>query len=270
MSTNETERLGILDWGIGGMSFFKHWRQRRPDVPVVYWSDTGVPPYGTLDEDRIQRRVAAVCRELGDRGASEVVVACNSASTAVKSISTAPPTRTIIEHAVDEACQAVDDVVAPKVTVLGGAQTISSGLYQRRLAARGVEVDGQVAQPLSGLVEDGLVSGPRVENALDEILDGVDAPDAVLLACTHYPAVRELIEEWVPDAVVVDPVDRLVDAAARRWPQKAKTPAPVEFVTTGDPDQMARSAAVAFDVTPEGIRTIDPELGKPHDSVCEE
>jgi glutamate racemase len=43
-------RLGILDWGIGGVSIYKLIKQRSPDLGVTYLSDTGVTPYGRMTQ----------------------------------------------------------------------------------------------------------------------------------------------------------------------------------------------------------------------------
>ena len=49
-------KLGILDWGIGGVSIYKLIKEKRPDVPVIYFSDTGATPYGKME----RRELAAV------------------------------------------------------------------------------------------------------------------------------------------------------------------------------------------------------------------
>src|SRR4051794_16387273 len=71
-------RLGFLDWGIGGVGIFQALRRLRPDVPVLYWSDTGATPYGRLPAVDLATRVARVVQAMADQGSTQVVVACNA------------------------------------------------------------------------------------------------------------------------------------------------------------------------------------------------
>lgn len=73
-------RIGILDWGIGGLGFWKLLQQATPAIGCVYLSDAGVPPYGTLPPRALAERVRRAALWFADRGVSQVVVACNAAS----------------------------------------------------------------------------------------------------------------------------------------------------------------------------------------------
>jgi glutamate racemase len=75
------ERLGFLDWGIGGLGIFRAFRRRRPGVPVLYWSDTGATPYGRLPAAALTARVRRVLQSMVGQGVTHAVVACNAAST---------------------------------------------------------------------------------------------------------------------------------------------------------------------------------------------
>ena len=53
-------KLGIIDWGIGGIGVYKLIKERRPEVSVVYFSDTGVMPYGKMSRAELAARLDAV------------------------------------------------------------------------------------------------------------------------------------------------------------------------------------------------------------------
>jgi glutamate racemase len=77
MSRGErTPRLGVLDWGIGGMGFVQLFRKHAPGVPILYVSDTGATPYGRMTRGALATRVARVID--GMRAEGGVVVACNA------------------------------------------------------------------------------------------------------------------------------------------------------------------------------------------------
>lgn len=246
--------LGILDWGIGGMGCYRAWKNARPDVPIIYWSDSGETAYGTLGPERLRARLEVVCRELTTLGVRRIAVACNAASTVAEQLDVDVPVDSVLEPGVRTTLDEIAELDAPTIGVLGGRRTIESRLYQNKLQGPGRTVDARIAQPLSGLVERGIVSGPEIDATLDAILDGLQGADAVVLACTHYPAVRSQIQEKLPDTTLIDPVDSLVDRLRARWPEPTRDPeGRDQFFTTGDPGDMAESAETAFGVSPDHI-----------------
>nr|MDT0523947.1 hypothetical protein [Streptomyces sp. DSM 41633] len=79
--------LGIVDWGIGGIGLVRELDRRAPGLPVLYWSDAGAMPYGRMRSADLTARLYDVVSELARRGATEVVLACNAASTVAPRLS---------------------------------------------------------------------------------------------------------------------------------------------------------------------------------------
>jgi glutamate racemase len=254
--------IGILDWGIGGLGFWKALRQRDPRVPVVYWSDAGETPYGKLPALRLAARVREVTARLAERGVTHLVIACNAASTALPALGVAGTTGTIATRAGDVV---VTGVIAHAVRmarasgartlgVIGGRRTIRSGIYRRALAAANRRVVQRVAQPLSARVEAGDLGSTALERELSAILGPLRGVDALLLACTHYPALAPRLQAHLPGVRLLDPVDQLLSWVAPRW--LAPAPGSDLFVTTGDAGAMRRAARAAFGVRLDRVRTV--------------
>ena len=66
--------LGIIDWGIGGISVYKLIKQQRPEVSVVYFSDTGATPYGKMSRAELVARLNTVIDFLTAKGVSHLVI----------------------------------------------------------------------------------------------------------------------------------------------------------------------------------------------------
>ena len=262
--------IGILDWGIGGLGFFRALRARHPQIAVVYWSDAGETPYGKLPASRLAARVRTVAGRMADLGVRRVVVACHAASTVLPLLGVAgtagmvdtaagPVEMTgVIAHAVHmvgggDPRARRDDVDV--VGIIGGRRTIRSGIYRRALGARGRTIHQRVAQPLSARVEAGDLSSAALGRELDAILGPLRAADRVLLACTHYPALAARIAERLPGVRLLDPVDAMLAWVSRHW-RRAGAAAPDRFLTTGDPAAMRRAAAAAFGVHLDRVRRI--------------
>lgn len=244
-------RLGVVDWGIGGFDLVAKLRAEQRPVDVSYWSDAGAPPYGTLPRDALAERLAYVLGELSAGGAEAAVVACNAASTVldhprVRATELARAGRLL--GVIEPAVAAIVARALSEVVVIGGHRTIESGAYARPLAASGCRVIGRVAQPLSALIERGVIQGEELDDCLDTILAPVRSATALALACTHYVAVREAIEARMPALrVVIDPAAEALEALGNQVTLAGGT-GRIEVSTTGDPAQTRRGAELAFGI----------------------
>src|SRR5262249_27019383 len=155
----------------------------------------------------------AVIDVLAERGATEVVLACNAASTVVGRLGAAAiPVQGIIEHGV----ASVPSDLTGQVGVVGGRRTIAAGHYRRGLARRGRVVWPRGAHPLPAHIEAGRPGSPVSPTALAQILAPLRRVDALVLACTHSPAARSWFAAALPHAQLIDPAERMAAAIASR------------------------------------------------------
>lgn len=245
--------LGVVDWGVGGIGLVRLLDEVAPSLPLVYWSDTGAPPYGLVRTAALVIRLRAVVAALAARGCTEVVLACNAASTVASRLGGGPvPVTGILASGI-----AAVPVSADRVGVVGGRRTIASGAYRRGLARPGRTVVSRVAQPLSGHIEAGRTGTRAFADDLHRIVAPLRGTNAVVLACTHYPAALERFGAELPGVELVDPVSPLATDLARRLATTAaSSPGPRTFLTTGAPAAMERAAQLAWsvDVRPSPVR----------------
>jgi glutamate racemase len=244
-------KLGIVDWGIGGISIHKLVRERIGDMPTIYFSDTGATPYGKMTKPELVSRLDRVIEYLASLGVTHLVIGCNAASTAIPYLKETPvKIKGVIQSAVELAAR-----VKPKrLGVIGGRRTVVSGVYRKAFQTRGIDVAQRIAQPLSGLIESGDISSDKLREEARRILGPIRNSSHILLACTHYPAITPLLKELVsPATVFIDPAEELV-REVKKW----KLPSHGEsvFLTSGDAKGMERAAIAAFGVEIDGVRTI--------------
>jgi glutamate racemase len=236
--------LGIVDWGIGGIGLLTALDRLAPGLPVLYWSDAGATPYGRMGADELTDRLTAVVAELAERGATEVVLACNAASTVVDRLGAAAiSVEGIIRHGLASVPEHLGSI-----GVIGGQRTIDAGLYRRGLARPGRVVLSRVAQPLSAHIEAGHTGSPQFRADLARIVAPLRQVDALVLACTHYPAASNWFAAALPHALLIDPAEPMATAIADRHPHTWTAPglAARVFLTTGDPEAMRLGAARAW------------------------
>ena len=243
--------LGIIDWGIGGVSIYKLLKKRQPGTPVIYFSDTGVTPYGKMSRAELVERLNTVIGFLRDRGVTHVAIGCNAASTAIPFID---PRGLPVEGVIDVAVQTTAKLKPNRLGLIGGRRTVLSGVYRNAFAARNVGVHQRIAQPLSGLIESGDVRSPKLRSECKRILAPLRNCSHILLACTHYPAIAPILSEYVsPETRFVNPASALVDKISR-W--KIGSGDADLFYTSGNPANMKKAALAAFGCELERVEKI--------------
>ena len=235
--------LGIIDWGIGGVGVYKLIKEQLGPVPVIYFSDTGVTPYGKMSRRELTTRLDLVIDLLKERGATHIMIGCNAASTAIDGLSDhSLPFIGVIEPAVD----LIVRTRPGRLGLIGGRRTVVSGAYRRRLAERSIKVGQRIAQPLSALIESGDTGSETLRAEARRILKPLRNCSHILLACTHYPAITPMLKTLVSDDTeFIDPAKELVKRVKKRKIAAGRADV---FLTTGDPGEMRRAAFAAFGV----------------------
>ena len=215
--------IGILDWGIGGLFALQALRRRQPTADVVYLSDAGNTPYGRQSRRELARSVDRGLGVLRDHGATQILVACHSASTVLPLLAAPDAVGVIAPEHVPR---------GGRIAVLGGVRTVRSQVWRRALVGHGTVVQ-RIAQPLSAAVEAGALDSARTRELVRRLLEPVKQADTVVLACTHYTAVAPLIAECTPGARLVDPA--LARAETLELPPGSGG---ALALTTGDPQSV--------------------------------
>lgn len=235
-------RLAIIDWGIGGISIYKLVKEHL-GVPVTYFSDTGVTPYGKMARTELTARLDTVISFLKSQGVTHLVIGCNAASTAMPYLT---DQGVKIEGMIDNAIAATITHKPTRLGLIGGRRTVLSGGYRMGFARNGLKVEQRIAQPLSGLIESGGISSEKLYDEASRILRPIRNCSHILLACTHYAAIVPVLKEFVSgNTEFVDPAGSLVQKI-KDW--ELDKGGGDEFLTSGDPKLMKRAARLAFGV----------------------
>lgn len=237
----QTAKLGILDWGIGGISLVKFLDERGRNFPILYFSDTGATPYGKMPRAELISRLNSVIEFLKKKGATHIVIGCNAASTAIEFLDSK---NVKIEGVIESAVDLCVKMKPEKLAVIGGRRTILSGIYRRKFAEKGLKIKQRIAQPLSALIEAGDINSEKLCEEARKILTPVKNSSHILLACTHYPAISGVLKSFVSkDAKLINPAGELVKKL-EKW--NLSGAGKDIFYTTGDAENMKRAAQNAF------------------------
>lgn len=243
--------VAIFDSGVGGLSIWREIVQQVPHADTLYLADQAHVPYGSRSLLEVQRFSKAISRFLLDRGASIVVVACNTASAAAlhdlrKTFPEIPfvGMEPAVKPAVERTRSGRVGVIATEATFQG---KLFSSLLERY--AGDVQVLAHVCPGLVDAVEAGAYDTPETEGLIRTCLDPLleAGIDQLVLGCTHYPFLQTTIEQIVDGrATIIDPAP----AVARRTAQvlmKMREGAGQrhaghhQFYTSGDPEAFTRT-----------------------------
>jgi glutamate racemase len=203
----ETEApIGLFDSGAGGLTILSALRQELPCENYIYFGDTAHCPYGSRSDAEVIELSCQASQFLIERGAKLIVVACNTASQAA--LNTLRATFSVpfigVVPAVKPAARAT------KKGRIGVAATnqAAKALYLRQLIdefAEGIEVYAVGCPELVTLVEQGELDGTAVEEVVRHALQPllIEHVDVIVLGCTHFPALRPVIERITAHRVQV-------------------------------------------------------------------
>lgn len=199
--------IGVFDSGIGGLTVVGALRRHLPGEEILYFGDAARVPYGTKSPETVIRFSRESVTFLTRRGVKLLVVACNTASaialTSLRGMVDIPLIG-VLEPGVAAAAQCSRN---RRVGVIGTEATIASGAYRKALAAadEGLSVYERPCPLFVPLAEEGWLSGevPRLaaKQYLAPLLE--EGIDTLILGCTHYPLLQEVIREAAGGSVTL-------------------------------------------------------------------
>ena len=205
-----TQPIGVFDSGYGGLTVLKELVARLPQYDYTYLGDNARAPYGTRSFETVYQYTLECVQWLFRQGCPLVILACNTASAkALRTIQQNDLPRIAPENRVLGVIRPTTEVVGRftatgKVGVLATRGTVLSESYPIEIAKFYPDIDVyQQACPLwVPLVENNEHDKPGADYFVTEYIDQLLAQspgiDAVLLACTHYPLLRDKIAQRLP------------------------------------------------------------------------
>ena len=210
--SGDARPIGVFDSGVGGLTVFQALERALPGESMVYLGDTARVPYGIKSSETVIRYSLEAARFLLRHDVKMIVVACNTASSvAIRPMTEAVevPVTGVIEPGAARAANLTD---SGRIGVIGTRATVASGAYKRAIQRLrpDAEVLSQACPLFVPLVEEGWIDNDVARRVAEIYLEPFKRADVdvLVLGCTHYPLLRELLAD------VMGPGVELVDSAA--------------------------------------------------------
>jgi glutamate racemase len=273
VAMSDRRPIGVFDSGVGGLTVLREIVRRTPAESTVYLGDNARAPYGVRSDDEVLAFSIECLDRLAEQDVKAIVVACNTSTAVALGVLRQRydlPILGVIRPGASAAALATRN---RRVGVIATPATIRSHAYFGAIKDENpaVEVYEHATPTLVPLVEAGELAGRVAEAAVAEALAPLlgerDAAgesifprpagasiDTLLLGCTHYPLLRDLIAALAGDHVaIVDSATATASSLAELLKINALeamdggTPATTHRqLTTGDPAAFAALAGRLF------------------------
>ena len=197
--------IGIFDSGIGGLTVFSEVARLLPGENIIYFGDTARVPYGTRSADTIVRYAAEDIAFLRLYDVKLAVAACGTVSSVYAHDDDGLLYTGVVSPAAFAAAEATK---TGKIGVIGTAATVQSGSYEKalKLIDGNIDVTAKACPLFVPLVENGYTDRENKitsEVARDYLAEFAGKVDTVILGCTHFPIISDIISNVVGDDVVL-------------------------------------------------------------------
>lgn len=238
--------IGVFDSGLGGLSVLAAIARALPQADLIYLADTANVPYGNKSDDFIRKRVLAIGAHLVCQGCHTLVVACNTATAAaVEALRQMQPGIAVIgvEPGVKPAATTTK---TGRIAILATESTARSARLKKLIAthARQLEVHVEACPGWATRVEtlhladlSDPVFAAEVAAKITPLLDA--GVDRIVLGCTHYTFLSELIQPLLESrAELIEVAEAVAREVIRRTRLDATDQGRLGLQSTAHPERL--------------------------------
>jgi glutamate racemase len=203
------KRIGVFDSGLGGLTVVKAILSEMPKENIVFFADAANVPYGDKTPEEIMALSGQNASILNEYDLKAMVIACNTSDSVAGDLlkrSYEIPVLGVIQAAAKEALRQTEN---KKIAALATKATVLSGSYQKQIKKlnKEIAVTAIPCPDLVPLIEEGRFVGndELLDRSIDSYLKEIkeSGSDTVILGCTHYELLYDLIQKKMPEIRIV-------------------------------------------------------------------
>ena len=219
---SSSQPIGIFDSGIGGLTVAHALAEQLPNEDLIYFGDTAHMPWGNKSAATIQSYSIKIANVLLQKNCKLILIACNTASTtAYELVKEYVGARASVINVIDPLIQQLKQNYAHKrIGLIGTRQTVASNVYKQKIDALNQEIklNSLATNLLASAIEE-FGNHAVIDSLLNEYLShsSLIELDALILACTHYPVIKDKIAAYFnPKIEIIDPSHTVAAAVKKR------------------------------------------------------
>lgn len=212
-SINDKAPIGVFDSGFGGLTILSEIKSVLPQYSYIYLGDNMRAPYGNRSFDTVYQFTLNAVEWLFSEGCHLVILACNTASAkALRSIQRndlplIDPKKRVL-GVIRPTVESIIDVTSTgHIGILGTSGTIKSKSYEMEISKLHphISVSTEACPMWVPLVENNEYNKPGsdyfVKQHIHNLLNKDSEIDTLILGCTHYPLLTDIIKKYIPNHV---------------------------------------------------------------------
>lgn len=196
------EAIGIFDSGAGGLTVAAAVKNLLPNEKIVYFGDTAHLPYGDKSSETVKNYSLRITDFLLKKKCKVILIACNTASAAAfNDVKEKAAGKAIVLNVIDPATEYIaKHKKLKKIGVIGTKGTIKSDIYKIKINRldKGKDVISVATPLLAPMIEEGFIYDNISNSIIKKYLsdDRLTNIDGLILACTHYPLIKNQIRKF--------------------------------------------------------------------------
>lgn len=212
--------IGVFDSGVGGLTVVRALMERLPNENIVYFGDTARVPYGVKSRTTIENFTTQIVEFLLQNEVKCLIIACNTiAAVAGQKVRQMAGNMPVLDVIAAGAQAALATTQNHHIGVIATSTTVNSNAYARAINSQApkTRILSQASPLLVPLVEEGWLDHEVTRLTIREYLKPLlaDQIDTLILGCTHFPLLKPMIKQEIPNIHLVDSSTTTAEAVAQ-------------------------------------------------------
>ena len=248
--------IGFCDSGVGGLSVFSKCKALMPNEDVIYFGDLKNVHYGSKSKEELLSYLVEILDFFAEKKVKAVVLACNTTSAVVYDL-VKDKYPFVIYPIIQSSAKIIASLGVKRLGVFATKATINSNAYEKELKKYNsdMEIFSKACPGWVEIVENNSQKSPEsielVNTYLDEMLE--NNPEKIVLGCTHYPFLREVLANKVESAMFIDPAEDFakfikMDLELRKLNNTQLKEGKEEFYVSANPEQFKVSGSLFYSI----------------------
>lgn len=245
--------IGIFDSGVGGLTVFSKLIKKLPEENYIYFGDTKNLPYGSKSKEELVKLAKNIFDFYAKQKVKAVIMACNTTSAVTYDV-LKNDYDFIIYPVIQIASECIAKENIKKIGVLSTDVTANSHAYKTEIQKHNssIEVFEQGCPGWVQIVENKTFNQPESIELVKKYLEKITSKniEKIILGCTHYPYLRNILNKFINDDYFIDPADYFVnyiynDLKTRNLLCEKKEFEP-KFLVSAEPENFKKSAELFY------------------------
>ena len=248
--------IGFFDSGVGGVTVFEQVKKLLPHENYIYFGDTKNMPYGEKTESQLLEFADNIFRFFEKQNAKAVVMACNTTSAIVYE-KLKDKYNFKVYPIIQSVAKRLSELPIKRLGIFATPATINSHCYKNEIKKYNsyMEVVEIPCPQWVKIVEDGIENTEfgreSVKLKMMEIIEF--KPENIVLGCTHYPYLLDVLKEFAPSETFINPSIEFAkiiktDICANNMQNSSDKAGYEKFYVSANPEKFQKSASVFYEI----------------------